>query len=119
MYYDMDGKPITIEEWSKLYAQHPGQPSPRRVAETTLPDGTWISTVLLGIDHGWGIGRRPVIFESMVFPAKDNMEALEQDRYCTKEEALEGHARLVDLYQSKDALEDVMKKRKPGKWGNE
>jgi hypothetical protein len=60
LYYDRQGKPIDgALEWGARLR------GPKRVAETTLPDGTWISTVWLGLDHAWG-GGPPLIFETMV-----------------------------------------------------
>ena len=69
----------------------------RRVAETTLPNGKWISTVFLTIDHSFGSGP-PILFESMVFAGKESSEDLTQRRYCTWEEAVKGHEELVKEY---------------------
>lgn len=69
----------------------------RRIAETTLPDGKWVSTVWLGLDHGAGCGP-PLIFETMVFaPSRDGelRESLDCDRYATAAEAKAGHAEMV------------------------
>jgi hypothetical protein len=72
-----------------------GIPENRIVAQTTL-GGVKVSTVFLGLDHGWG-SSRPVLFETMVFaddPAHPLNEA--QERYCTWEEAEEGHRQMVE-----------------------
>jgi hypothetical protein len=77
----------------------------RRVAETTLHDNRWISTVFLGVDHQFGIGL-PITFETMVFPYKgEYMEGFAepdspwneeyQERYATWDEAYKGHWRIV------------------------
>ena len=50
-----------------------------------------VSTVFLGLDHGWGDGP-PVLFETLVFPDTKRM-----DRYCTWDEAVAGHERIVAL----------------------
>src|SRR5947207_774053 len=47
-----------------------------------------VSTVFLGIDHGWGRRELPVLFETMVFGGKLDEW---QWRYCTLEEAQVGH----------------------------
>jgi hypothetical protein len=47
-------------EWMKQF------PNARRIAETTLGE-CWISTVFLGLDHSFGLGGQPVLFETMVF----------------------------------------------------
>jgi len=55
--------------------------------------GITVSTVFLGIDHSFGRGA-PVLFETMVFG--DPREEYEyQARYCTYDEALNGHRRKV------------------------
>lgn len=63
----------------------------RRVAQTTLPDGTWISTMFLVLNHSYIEGATPALFETMIFsplwPEMDN----DQYRYCTWEEAYRGH----------------------------
>ena len=47
-----------------------------------------ISTVFLGIDHFFGNTDIPILFETMIFGGEyDNY----QERYCTLEEAKEGH----------------------------
>jgi len=51
-----------------------------------------ISTVFLGLDHGWGEGDRPVVFETMVFQGEHGGE---MERYCTWDEAEAGHAQWV------------------------
>ena len=74
----------------------------KRVAQTTLPDGTWISTVWLGIDHGFMCGAsRPIIFETMVFRSKTDMTELDIDRYATEAEARAGHEAMVAKWHAK------------------
>lgn len=62
----------------------------RRVARTEH-NNVSVSTVFLGVDHGFGRGGPPVVFESMVFggPMSDH-----QVRYCTWDEAMKGHIEL-------------------------
>jgi hypothetical protein len=87
-YYGLDGRPITMEEWVALV-----ESGERFVARTALPSGIWISTVLLGLDHGFGRGT-PVIFKTMVFLRGDIAE-LDADRYATLEQAKAGHDLMV------------------------
>ena len=91
-YYDKVGQPLTdAMAWGKLHAD----PAYKRVAETILPDGKWVSTVWLGIDHRFGEGP-PLIFETMIFPSKDGLlHELDQDRYSTETEAIVGHKAMV------------------------
>lgn len=79
-YYDWDGSPITFDQWPEMFKDN-------RLAKTTV-GGYHVSTVYLGLDHGWGDGP-PLIFETMIFGsgALDN----DCDRYSTREQALAGH----------------------------
>lgn len=67
------------------------------MAETTLPNGRWVSTVWLGLNHAFGAGP-PVIFESMVFDTRDSMGEVDCERYSTEAEALAGHAALCEKW---------------------
>lgn len=53
--------------------------------------GVDISTVFLGIDHRFGGGGPPILFETMIFGGGPHDENCE--RYCTWDEAVAGHAR--------------------------
>ena len=88
-YYDINGKPITAQEWSKMYTREN-----QRVDATTLPDGKWVSTVWLGLNHQYGDGP-PLIFKTMVFPSEENLSELDMERHSTLEEAKAGHQRMV------------------------
>lgn len=65
--------------------------------------GAAISTVFLGIDHGFGIGRVQW-FETMVFGATNYHG---QWRYATWDEAVAGHQRVVAAVREGRALEDI------------
>lgn len=104
-YYSRNGEPMSMQEWAKELEA----PDAKRVASTTLPNGYWVSTVWLGIDHSFG-GVRPIIFETMVFKHDKTADGgagvtewgeVDSDRYSTEAEALEGHARLVNEWGSK------------------
>jgi hypothetical protein len=97
--YKLDGKtPVPCPdfvEWAQWY-EH----ADRRVARNRVGP-IEVSTIFLGLDHGWG-GRRQ-LFETMAFGDKDTLielgskkrlirRALDfQQRYATWEEAEEGH----------------------------
>lgn len=89
-YYDRDSTPITRLQWARDLENR----SKVRVAETTLADGTWISTVWLGLDHQFDAGP-PLIFETMVFPSRGELVDRECERYSTEAEALAGHDAMV------------------------
>lgn len=92
-------------------------PKYKRVAETTLPNGLWVSTVWLGLDYGYPISDedqtnwKPMIFETMVFDTNNKRkyklgktertslgEDIDMKRYSTEEEALKGHEEMVKKY---------------------
>jgi hypothetical protein len=64
------------------------------VGSTRLWWGGWCSTVWLGIDHSFGLGDRPLIFETMVFGWRMGSD-FDMDRYATEEEAKAGHYKMV------------------------
>lgn len=84
MYYDKKGKRISMETWGALLED----PNYKLVKVTEIAD-VKVSTVWLGLDHGFG-GKRPVIFETMTFPGNDC------ERYCTLREAIAGHEQMVE-----------------------
>lgn len=87
MYYDREGNRITMDEWCQLSEQR----SYKVIDRTEFHDGSFISTVWLGLDHGALSGQvGPIIFETLDFPENANMV-----RYATEAEAREGHAAAV------------------------
>lgn len=94
-YYDKDGSPLAMLEWAKKFEDKVYS----RVAETTLPNGTWISTVWMGRNHSYD-GGPPLIFETMVFPSKDDIGDMDMDRYSTLEDAMAGHIQMVKRWQA-------------------
>lgn len=69
----------------------------RRVAMDELPNGYIVSTVFLGINHGW---ITPLWFETMVF-YQDNLLDFDMERYATWDEATEGHKIMVNKYSKR------------------
>jgi len=92
-YFDKEGNPLELMEWARMFETEEARASYKRVAETTLPNGRWVSTVWLGIDHSFGSGP-PLIFETMVFSSKKDMNDLDCDRYSTEAQAKQGHERM-------------------------
>src|SRR5262245_61047886 len=91
MYFDIDGSPITLWEWVALMER-------RRPGALWREAGGWrvgwdgvsaehVSTVWLGLDHGWGRGA-PIIFESLVCGGLFDGT---MRRYSTLEQARAGH----------------------------
>jgi len=82
--------PATMRAWSMMF----GDESRRRVAVTDDVDKmVRVSTVFLGIDHGHGMTDQPILFETMVFGGPLDGE---MDRYATWDEAIAGHAAMVE-----------------------
>ncbi len=92
--YDKNGSPISMEEWGERLKA----PEYKRVAETTLTDGKWISTVWLGLDHGFE-GGQPLIFETMVFTSEKDLDEHDMERYCNIEQAEQGHIDMVKKWE--------------------
>ena len=82
----------SVIEWAKGFAK-----ADRRVERTNIPEfGSDVSTVFLGLDHQWGSGS-PLLFETMIFGG--DMDGY-QERYSTWDEAVNGHAKVVDKVKS-------------------
>jgi hypothetical protein len=97
-------QPIECEdlmEWTMWFEK-----TDRRIALTMLPDGKRVSTVFLALDHGFEAEGPPILYETMVFPP-DSSDDLDCDRYSTKQEALEGHKRMVDKWTQGGANEET------------
>jgi hypothetical protein len=92
-FFDRKGKRIeNILAWAKLVSDA----KYKRIDESTLSDGTWISTVWLGANHRFGGGGPPLIFETMVFKSGDSVDV---DRYATEADAIKGHQEMVAKWQ--------------------
>ena len=94
-YFDRQGNPIGRMEWVQFFEDL----QYRRVAETTLQDGKYVSTVWLGFGHRFGGNGLPLIFETLVFPAPGDFLDLDSARYSTEVEALNGHNAMVEKWR--------------------
>lgn len=72
----------------------------RRVANEIVNDKWRVSTVFLGIDHSFGEGE-PLLFETMVFEGDDATD-LDCARYSTWEQAVAGHAHMVEVWKARN-----------------
>ena len=84
-----------IEKWGKWYEENHLN---RHVGDTKIGD-VRISTVFLALDHNYSEVGEPILFETMVFGGAFDQE---QIRYCTWEEAEEGHTKMVQRVQRKE-----------------
>jgi hypothetical protein len=104
-HYVLDGKVPRVvssfREWVQQFEQRTESCKQGadiwRVGRTDLPNGGYVSTVFLGLDHAF-MGGPPMIFETMTFLPGDEGENTEQLRYSTWEEAEAGHADAVERH---------------------
>jgi len=91
---DEDNNHVGTDD-AKLFSAFLENIENRLVAKTSVGN-LRVSTVFLGMDHGFGMSTDPVLYETMCFgPDADEVEDL-FDRYTTRELALEGHKRIVE-----------------------
>ncbi len=79
---------LDLHKWGKWF-----ETADRHVAIDNLPNGVTISTIFLGLDHGFDDGP-PLLFETMIFGGDGDQD---QWRYATWEEAEKGHAKALEL----------------------
>jgi hypothetical protein len=92
-YYNRAGEPISYVQWRRLFEDKRYQ-----VVRQTEVGEVMVSTVWLGMDHGWGEEHGPIIFETMIFGLEGDQDA-EQYRYADEETALVDHEHLVQQLQ--------------------
>lgn len=61
-------------------------------------NGYYISTVDLGIDHSFGIGK-PLYYETMIFK-EGSWNDLYCKRYSTEKEAIKGHKKAIEYVKN-------------------
>jgi hypothetical protein len=61
-----------------------------------------VSTVFLGIDHDFFGHGRPILWETIIFYAPDGDD--HQERYTSREDAVVGHQRAVEVAKALDAI---------------
>ena len=92
-YYYLRGKEIMSTQdpmkWEREFRRYGN-----RVVGRTIVGGSEVSTVFLGIDHGFTSSGPPILFETMVFGGKHDDYTM---RYATWEEAEKGHAEVVAM----------------------
>jgi hypothetical protein len=93
-YYILDEngnvQPCELLTWAAWFEDNREK---RRLAHDVLPGAVEVSTIFLGVDHDFGSGP-PLIFETMIFGGPHDQY---QERYSTKAQALDGHARAVAM----------------------
>ena len=112
IYYDLDGLPMSWDQWAEMWTRKNAARSkdadghsrpeddPTRIGEDEIGEAL-VSTVWLGMDHGYG-GGPPIIFETMIFGGEHDQF---RERYCTKESALANHNRIVAALRAGESPE--------------
>lgn len=90
-YIEVNGIPVKVSDPVKWAQQFE---TADRVVAKTKKGRVEVSTVFLGIDHSFGWGRVPVLYETMVFGGRYDQRTI---RYCTREEAETGHRKMCAL----------------------
>lgn len=101
IHYDKNGDPVDdLLVWAGLFEDM----EYRRVGSTEVGD-YWVSTIWLGIDHNWGFGGDPLIFETMVFIRDGEYQDEYMDRYSTEAQAFDGHLNVVGMLAATEGVE--------------
>jgi hypothetical protein len=118
-YYDRRGVEISHEEYMALL--YDGDLDYKRVAETDIEtENVWVSTVWLGMDHGYGMdGGDPLIFETMVFATLEtdelDMGGIWVDKSASEAEAQATHEHAVAMAYAgrfRDSVEEACRRAK-------
>lgn len=88
---DANGEPVPVSDVDNWGTWIVG--GGNRHVGRTLSGDVYVSTVFLGVDHRFGASGPPLLFETMVFGGPLDGE---QERYCTRAEAIAGHAAMVE-----------------------
>lgn len=92
-HFDRQGRPISFEEWGPKFEDK----EYRVVDHTLFTDGSYVSTIWLGLDHG--AGGALLIFETMAFGAPNGSDGPQDEEECsrsgTEEKARESHRQAV------------------------
>ena len=87
--------PCSFEEWAICFQQDD------RIIARDEVFYYLISTVFLGLNHQFTDGAPPILFETMVFDAKDGQDLDEfTRRYITYEQAEAGHQETIALIKA-------------------
>ncbi len=78
-----------VRKWRRWFAS-----AERLVDRTAVKPGVDVSTVFVGVDYDFGIGK-PALFETMIFGGERDAE---RHRYSSWDEAQQGHHRIVDSF---------------------
>lgn len=103
---------LTWAYWIEAERKKPFGQGLWKVGQTAIPGWGSVSTVFLGLDHGWGNEDKPVVFETMAFwrprrvpwpfgsqKRRSMREEAGQWRYATWREAEAGHQLAAQFFR--------------------
>jgi hypothetical protein len=88
---DDNGEPVQTDD-VRLFGEFFADFDRRLMARDEI-EGVTVSTVFLGVDHGYGHSERPLLFETMIFGGPDDGDMW---RYESRQAALDGHRFVVE-----------------------
>jgi hypothetical protein len=94
LFFDKEGRPIDIPTADRLLSDMDYV----RVGQETVGP-YWVSTIWLGVNRRVGDGP-PILFETMVFAVDGTPNEFDCRRYCTEEQARQGHDEMVTLVRA-------------------
>lgn len=99
---DRNKKPIPVEYpvQDPRYLEYMKWLDKTRVVKKTPIGGMEVSTVFLGLDHGFN-SEKPVLWETMIFGEGRGEDWEFQWRYTSHEEAIQGHNDVVRKLEAK------------------
>lgn len=98
-YYDRDGEEIDSLTWIRLIQSPYQHVALASIVDLSAPESAYeVSTVWLGMDHGFLDTGPPIIFETMIFGEGDLDTTCR--RYATEEQALHGHQQMIDIVRA-------------------
>jgi len=103
-YYILEGKNVKyvgdLIKWATWFE------TADRIVKSDMIDGIYISTVFLGIDHGYPFEEvPPILFETMIFGGEEDGY---QERYSTWEQAEAGHEKAIGIVKAEILLNKIL-----------
>lgn len=99
---DENGKPVEepdILKWCRWYQDS----NEKRIVRRTRIGDVLVSTVFLGLDHGYSPEQPPILWETMIFGGEHDMW---MNRYASVEEAIVDHEYACSLVRGEVKEED-------------
>lgn len=96
-YILIDGEPVEEPDLMKWGQWMEDNHLKRHVADDKIGD-VRVSTVFLGLNHNFGEEGPPILYETMIF---DGAHHGYEERYSTRSEAIEGHAKALVMVKGK------------------